>query len=305
MNKAHLLKIIKKIFKKEEITAFDQKILEERLNDDRKNSVVSVVTSSTHGRVFFKAIKPWADTHKIIDYQKGMVVYEIMKKAGVSGYPQIISFGEYEGVYYLLQDVLQIENTLSDEKIRDISASDAERILELYQSNQKKLSSFLTQNPIEAKSLFPYDRIAPSFGFLGMIELFERQHGLGAKGETLVRQILDKHKGEYFNSSRLFLLHGDFAPHNIIFGDSIYFVDWERGFVTFNPLIGQSYDLANLYIACYKNPQAQKVLYQNSLSFKLCLMFHLLSKLNNITMFGDVDKNREEIDWMKKEYNIL
>lgn len=302
---------IQNIFKKEGIVEFDEKLLEERLVDDRKSSVVSIVKLMDGRTVFFKAIKPWSDAHKIIDNQKGIVISEIMKKVGASGYPEIISSGEYEGVYYIIEEVLKIVDTLSDEKIKLLSAVDAQNIVNLYQSNRKKLSNFLTKNPIEAKSLFPYGTIAPSFGFLGMILLFEarlRPDFIGAparQGEGLVKEILDKHKSEFFDSSRLFLLHGDFAPHNIILGESIYFVDWERGFAIFNPFVGESYDLANLYIAAFQNPQAQKIIYQNSLSFKLCLMFHLLSKMNNIVMFGDPEKHQAELEWMKLEYHRI
>lgn len=301
MDKKEFEGIVKEIFAREGVGEYDRETFARYLNEEKKNSVVSVVERKGE-KVFFKAIKPWADPHNLIDYRKGIVIKKILQAAKVTGFDRVILSGDYKGVFYLFAQSLPIKETLSDEKIASLPPDSAKQIRDLYLANKQKISRYLTENITQAALLYPYSDISHSFSFLGLIILFEsnlRRVGIlqEEKARKLALAFLGERKKEFFAAKKPYLLHGDFAPHNIIVGKEIYFVDWDRAFLIFNSLIGESFDLASLYVAAYQNPGWQEVFYNESTSFKLCLLFHLLSKMNNIITFSERSKNEAFFNW--------
>lgn len=310
MDTQHFLTIIEYILRQNKVVDWDKATIQTYIENTKKNSVVTIATTSDGKKLFFKAIKPTANPRHLLDYQKGIVLSEVLKKAGVTSFPSILTHGRHEGIFYLFATVVPIENTLSDEKLIPLSSADAGRIIQLHSENQIKIQNYLSNDITEATFLYPYSTISQNFSFLGLIDIFERllvDAGVieGKAGYLFAKEILEEKRDVFFTSGKPYLLHGDFAPHNIIFGDEIYFVDWERAFVTFNPFIGESFDLADLYAASYLNEKWQKELHQDTDSFKLCLIFHLLSKMNNILMFGERGKMEVFFEWCRGEYRKI
>jgi hypothetical protein len=307
MKREEFLLSLKEIFKSEGVKNFDKTILSNYLDQEKKNSVVSIVEREG-GKLFFKAIKPWANIRNAVDFKKGISVKKILDKSGVTGFDRVVKSGELKGILYLFSEVLPIKKTLSREKIITLSSSYAKKILELYLDNQKKTSRYLAEDINEVSYLWPYSNISHNFSFLGLIVLFE---GNLVRAGALDKErmgnfaagFLRKNKSKFFSSKQPYLLHGDFAPHNIIYSDKVYFIDWDRAFLSFNSFIGESFDLADLYIASYKNPSWRKVLYKDSVSFRLCLIFHLLSKMNNIVTFSKRGEHKEFFNWCVGEFN--
>src|SRR3989338_3746034 len=142
---------------------------------------------------------------------------------------------------------------------------DATRIAGVYRRERKLIDAFIRDNPRQAALFIPYSNFSQQFSFWGQIVLFENNL---VKRKSLTRRKFTEIAIERvqtqtkYDNDKLFLLHGDFSPHNIIYGQQIYFIDWERCLVVADELIGENYDLANLYVYSFNNANFQKAIYQ-------------------------------------------
>lgn len=298
------------IFSKEDVGGYDELLLKRYLDDDKKNSVVTFVKKDTGEEFFFKAIKPWADPRNLFDFKKGLLVSEVFKQAKVVNVAQTVKNGEHLGVYYLFQQKVADYPGISDDEFSKLDQATGLKIINAYKETNKKLSDFLTLKRESAYSLFPRAQVfEDNFYFLGSMTLFEKDlndRGIikGDKAYRLARKFLDQSK-DFFEPDTFSLLHGDFAPHNVIVADEIYIIDWERSFVSLNKMVGEYFDLADFYISAFQNKPIQKLIYVESQAFKFCLLYQLLFKMNIIRMFFNTKKNQDKMAWMIRVYSQL
>ena len=93
------------------------------------------------------------------------------------------------------------------------------------------------------------------------------------------------------------LVHGDFAPDNVFFGQGgsrVVLLDWEYAGYNPNLTLGRAYDFANFYLLCWRNPSFQKALKECYLEKKmarndelaLAVIFQAGVQLSAICSFG-------------------
>lgn len=303
-------KTLEEIFKKEGVVSYDELLLKRYLDDDKKNSVVTFVKKNTGEELFFKAVKPWSEPRIFFDFKKGLLVSDIFKKGKVAHVAQTLKSGRLDGVYFLFQQKAADKSGISDDEFRSLDQESGRKIVNSYKETNQQLSDYLKLNPESAYSLFPRSQVfEDNFYYLGAMTLYERDlndRGIikGDKAYRLSRKFLDKSK-DFFDIQSFFLLHGDFAPHNVIIADEIYIIDWERSFVSANKMVGQYFDLADFYISAYQNKAIQKLIDSEEQSFKFCLLYQLLFKMNIIRMFFNTTKNQDKVEWMREEYQRL
>lgn len=299
MDRNNFLANIKKIFENEGIVSYDEALFNKFLENEKKNSVVTIAQLGDGKEVFFKAIKPWAQAQGFLDYEKGLLTYKLLEKSGFTHYPHVVNTDRLEDVNYIITSVVPIADTITDVRLLTLESDYARRILQLYRDSQKQTQIYLENHLSEVAFLLPLSNFSQQFSFWGQMVLFEenlyRQKHIEKKkiADAVFELIKTNHKKE---NNQPFLLHGDFSPHNIICGREIYFIDWERCLVVFDPLIGQNYDIANLYIYSYQNPDFQNELFEDSQSFRLCLAYHLLYKANYILTFN-IEKDKPLLAW--------
>src|SRR3989338_5672706 len=98
MDTQQFIAIIEEILKKNNVVDWDKETIQTYIKNIQKNSVVTIATTSDGKKLFFKAIKPTANPRHLLDYQKGIVLSEVLKKAGVTSFPSILTHGRHEGI---------------------------------------------------------------------------------------------------------------------------------------------------------------------------------------------------------------
>jgi len=194
--------------------------------------------------------------------------------------------------------------------MKDLTIQDGKKIIDTYRSNQKKIRDYLSANPDEATLMYPHSLISQSFSYLAMILLFEESLNVRGlittkKATQFVMQIINDKNHAFFSSKEISLVHGDFAPHNIIYDRDVYIIDWEKAFSTFNSIIADEFDVVTFYISAFKNKPLQQLIVSDSLSFKLNLIFQILSKVNNMIVFETRSDEKDLFDWCIEEYGKL
>ena len=169
MNKQHFLKTIGEIYKKEQISSYDETLFNRFLNNDKKNSVVTIAIRADGSKVFFKAVKPWAEARGYQDFYKGVSLSRLLSKAGSTASVRYITDGEIAGVPYSLSSVLSINETVTDKRLLKLNEVDATRIAGVYRRERKLIDAFIRDNPRQAALFIPYSNFSQQFSFWGQI----------------------------------------------------------------------------------------------------------------------------------------
>lgn len=316
MDSNTFLKDLKPIFDKEDIVWFDE-ILFHKIFTAKRNTAGTKVKKKDGREYFFKVLKPWAVTWSFLEYQKGVFVYELLAQAKISAFPHVYTKGHDRGLYYFIEQIIPIEDTLGDKEIMTLTENDGKRLRSKYEETKKQADTYLQSHPeivndavaLMPNSILSHSNYSQNASFWGQMILFERQ--LIESGHLKHRAIGDKVVGylneckkDLYASSAMYILHGDFASHNVVYGKEIYFVDWERAILTQIPYVGHYYDLSNMYVYSFGNPAFQKAFWIDTEGFKLCMAYHLLYKASYVLGF---DKRDEKglFDWCMAKLNEI